>query len=501
LYTYPKQKPLPPPSPRKESHCPGFLNLQIKKLPNLQINPMPTDKKITELPIATSVNASDISVLVDGGVDYQYTFTLLLQFLAANLSVGANISLGTVLPQNTTGSNGDVFINTAAGSFAQKISGTWVVVYTLPAANGADGTILYGAGLPGSATGKNLDTYIDTLTGIFFQKASGSWSQVFSMATGPAGPRGNSILNGTTNPLNSAGNNGDFYLNVSTLTIFGPKASGVWPAGQSLAPQVPNTILHGSVTPANTLGNNGDFYMDTSSFYLFGPKASGVWPAGSSVIGATGADGKSAYQVWLDAGNTGTQAAFLASLTGATGATGATGSAGPTGATGSTGATGPAGATGTTGPTGTTGATGETGPTGASGGLSLTPTATKTAAYTAAVNDLVVVNATSANVPITLPTAPADKSMIAVKMIAVGTGFGTSITVGGSDVFNKAGGLLRCRYPWLTREYCCNISPLQGYGLYWQMIWRWDSWMRVIMAPHKRCTALFIPKTHGLLVI
>jgi hypothetical protein len=151
---------------------------------------MPADKKISELPIAPAISASDISVLVNGGTDYQYTFTLLLAFLGANLTTGANVSFGAVLPQNTSGKNGDVFINTSAGSFAQKVSGTWAVVYTLPAANAADGALLYGAGLPGPSTGKNADSYINTLSGIFYQKTAGAWSQVFSMATGPQGPQG-----------------------------------------------------------------------------------------------------------------------------------------------------------------------------------------------------------------------------------------------------------------------------------------------------------------------
>ncbi|MEO6633208.1 MAG: hypothetical protein ABIN13_15840, partial [Mucilaginibacter sp.] len=208
---------------------------------------MSTDKKISELPIATTVSASDISILVNGDTDYQYTFTVLLQFLQANLTTGANISFGTVLPQNTTGKNGDVFVNTASGLFAQKVSGTWTIVYTLPAANAADGTLLYGAGLPGSGTGKDLDSYINTLTGIFYKKSAGAWSQVFSMATGPQGPRGiagtngtngvdgNTILLGTTNPSNTlTGVNGNFYINTSTFTLFGPKTAGVWGNGTSL---------------------------------------------------------------------------------------------------------------------------------------------------------------------------------------------------------------------------------------------------------------------------
>jgi hypothetical protein len=205
------------------------------------------DKKISELPVATSINASDISLLVDNGIDYQYTFTLLLQFLEANLATGANISFGATLPQNTTGNNGDVFVNTSAGSFAQKVGGTWTVVYTISAANGANGTMLYGSGIPGASIGKNSDSFIDTLTGIFYQKTAGVWSQVFSMATGPQGPQGapgtngangangNTILFGTTNPSNTAtGVDGNFYINTSTYMLFGPKTSGAWGNGLSL---------------------------------------------------------------------------------------------------------------------------------------------------------------------------------------------------------------------------------------------------------------------------
>lgn len=222
---------------------------------------MSTDKKITELPAAASINASDVSVLVNSSTDYQYTFTLLLQFLQSNLSTGANISFGAVLPQNSSGKNGDVFVNTSAGSFAQKISGAWTIVYTLPAANAADGALLYGAGMPGSGTGKNSDSYINTLTGIFYKKSAGTWSQVFSMATGPQGPQGtagtngidgtdgNTILFGTSNPSNTlTGVEGNFYINTTNYTLFGPKTAGVWEDGISLlAPGLPNGGSAGQV--------------------------------------------------------------------------------------------------------------------------------------------------------------------------------------------------------------------------------------------------------------
>lgn len=208
---------------------------------------MATDKKISELPVSPGLSANDISVIVNNGVDYQFSISLLLQYITSNLSAGAAIAFGAVLPQNNAGKNGDVFLKTTTGQFAQKISGSWNIVYSLPESNGADGTLLYGSGLPGSDTGNNADTFIDTLSGIFYLKSNNNWSQVFSMQTGPQGPKGDkgdtglaglngkSILSGHTNPSNQfTGINGDFYININTLSIFGPKTGGVWGAGISL---------------------------------------------------------------------------------------------------------------------------------------------------------------------------------------------------------------------------------------------------------------------------
>lgn len=53
------------------------------------------------------------------------------------------------------------------------------------------------------------------------------------------------------------------------------------------------TILSGAINPT-TEGENGDFYINTATSTLFGPKASGTWPSGVSLIGADGADGADA---------------------------------------------------------------------------------------------------------------------------------------------------------------------------------------------------------------
>lgn len=286
------------------------------------------DKKISELPLASAINPADISVLVNNNTDYKFTFATLIQFLAGNLSVGANITFGTTLPQNTVGKNGDVFINTSAGSFAQKIFGTWNVVYTLPfTSEVTDGTVLYGLGIPGASTGNNNDTYINTGTGIFYKKVTGAWSQVFSMQTGPQGPQGIAGTNGTN------GSNGF-------------------------------SILSGTTAPSNlNTGVNGDFYINTTNYTLFGPKTAGVWGTGTSLIGDSGEKGDTGPAGPKgdkgDAGDIGP--------TGSTGSKGDNGDAGPTGPKGDKGATGDVGPVGTTGPKGDKGDTGDSGPAGANG--------------------------------------------------------------------------------------------------------------------------------------
>jgi hypothetical protein len=51
-----------------------------------------------------------------------------------------------------------------------------------------------------------------------------------------------------------------------------------------------NTVLYGTDAPT-TEGVDGNFYIRTTTNFLYGPKASGVWPAGTSLVGPTGATG------------------------------------------------------------------------------------------------------------------------------------------------------------------------------------------------------------------
>ena len=93
-----------------------------------------------------------------------------------------------------------------------------------------------------------------------------------------------------------------------------------------------------SVDKLPATGNTaGDTYLVAGHLYIWENDA---WTDGGELQGPKGDDGRSAYQVWLDAGNTGTESDYLASLIGATGAPGTKGD------TGNTGATGPAGPAG-----------------------------------------------------------------------------------------------------------------------------------------------------------
>ena len=89
--------------------------------------------------------------------------------------------------------------------------------------------------------------------------------------------------------------------------------------------------------------------------------------------GLDGSDGLSAYEIWLNDGNSGSESDFLASLVGPAGADGVDGATGPQGPQGPAGADGVDGATGPQGLTGPMGPIGPAGPQGPAGADGLLP--------------------------------------------------------------------------------------------------------------------------------
>jgi len=72
---------------------------------------------------------------------------------------------------------------------------------------------------------------------------------------GTPGADGRTILNGTGNPTGSVGKDGDFYINTTTTTLFGPKSGGAWPSGVPLV-ATPITTAAACADAAGTY--NGD---------------------------------------------------------------------------------------------------------------------------------------------------------------------------------------------------------------------------------------------------
>lgn len=154
-----------------------------------------------------------------------------------------------------------------------------------------------------------------------------------------------------------------------------------------------NTIHSGDGPPRATLGTDGDWYIALDPLTIYGPKVNGDWGTGTelatkarvsgltvggSLPGSGGGSGEAATiavgtVTTGDAGtsasitNAGTNTAAVFNFVIPRGDTGATGPTGPQGPTGATGAQGPQGIQGEVGPQGPQGLQGETGPQGPQG--------------------------------------------------------------------------------------------------------------------------------------
>jgi len=119
-----------------------------------------------------------------------------------------------------------------------------------PGRNG--NTVRHGSNAPTPDVGRDGDFYIESnehTWAYWGPKVAGDWGPrarigfilAQDLVTGPQGPNGTdgvdgtngrTVLNGTTPPTDDVGNNNDYYVDTTTWTIWGPKASGTW-AGTS----------------------------------------------------------------------------------------------------------------------------------------------------------------------------------------------------------------------------------------------------------------------------
>jgi hypothetical protein len=237
---------------------------------------------------------------------------------------------GATAPAAALGNMGDFYLNTATGDVHYKsAASTWTLTGNIKGPQGnAGATGATGPQGPAGATGP---------AGAI--GATGPQGPVgLTGATGPQGPAG---ATGPQGPTGATGPQGPVGLTGATGPQGAPGTNG-------------NGILNGGIAPTNNQGVDGDFFVNTSTNTIYGPKANGVWPSGVSLVGPQG-----------PAGATG--AAGPQGPAGATGAAGPQGPVGATGLQGPAGATGPQGLVGATGATGPQGPAGATGPQGPSG--------------------------------------------------------------------------------------------------------------------------------------
>ena len=160
-------------------------------------------------------------------------------------------------------------------------------------------TILSGSVRPSTKLGTTGDLYLDTNSDLLFgPKTTKGWGTAKSLI-GPGGPRGAPGVPGPQGPEGPQGIPGPRGPEGAQGAT-GPQGpegpQGIpGPEGPAGIPGTNgNTILSGTSAPTSGLGTTGDFYLDTTSEVLYGPKATGAWPAnGTSLVGPTGAQGPS----------------------------------------------------------------------------------------------------------------------------------------------------------------------------------------------------------------
>lgn len=108
-------------------------------------------------------------------------------------------------------------------------------------------------------------------------------------APGIPGVDGATLLSGTGTPTTALGKDGDFYLDKSSIQIYGPKTSIGWGNPTSLKGadgkdgtngkdgKDGSKILSGNQIPTETDGSISDFYFDTQNMAIYGPKSSSGW--------------------------------------------------------------------------------------------------------------------------------------------------------------------------------------------------------------------------------
>lgn len=238
------------------------------------------------------------------------------------------------------------YVEIGGGSIITVVSGEDSVAYDLSTiTSGADGRSAYEVAVANGFEGdeaawllslKGTSAY-DLAVELGFVGDEADWIISLKGEAGTSGQDGRSILSGNRNPNTEDGLVGDFFLNIDTYTLFGPKSDvegSEWTIHSALKGTNGRSLLSGLGSPTAETGEVGDFYIDMSdavNLPFWGPKTDTVgfeWPPSLHLRGQNGADGKSAFEVAVANGYEGTEPEWLATLKGADGEPGQDGADG-----------------------------------------------------------------------------------------------------------------------------------------------------------------------------
>ena len=181
---------------------------------------------------------------------------------------GKTVLNGSGAPSNsTTGNNGDFYIDTTASAiYGPKTGGVWGSATSLKGTNGTNGTngktVLNGSGAPSNSTGSEGDFYIDTTANrIYGPKGATTWPASSTSLVGPTGATG---ATGATGPAGTDGTNGVSGYEVVTGTktiganttdnLITSCTTGKKPLGGGYSFPVSSATFYGSQP---TTGSNG----------------------------------------------------------------------------------------------------------------------------------------------------------------------------------------------------------------------------------------------------
>lgn len=100
---------------------------------------------------------------------------------------------------------------------------------------------------------------------------------------GIAGQDGATIRSGMSAPTLTHGNVGDFFLDLSSGMLYGPKTAAGWGEPISLKGEQGPTgsegasFIGGEGAPTESTGKPGDYYFDKVNLAIFGPKTGSGW--------------------------------------------------------------------------------------------------------------------------------------------------------------------------------------------------------------------------------